>query len=524
MDSLAATAEAIGRQGVRVAFSTVEHRDAFLCRHLEESGVPVVETLHEQTAAFAAEGWAKVTREPSLLILRGPLGMPRALTGLANAFANESPMVVIDNAAAGVGGPEHIAKHLGMASKVVRSARITSASDLAGAVAAAAAAANTPPRGPVLVEISTEVAAAETENPPASPTTDGGSVERIAGLLAGAERPVLVAGGGVYWSRAEAELTHFVEVFKLPIVMNGMGRGTVPADHELAVVRARSLALREADLVLVAGAPIDFRLGYGRFGEARVVHLCEDHSQVATNVDLAGWVVGDHKHLFTALCAAAEMRPGRTGWLERLRKEELDRRVADQEHLQADTRPIHPLRFFGELRKRLARDAVVIGDGGDFVSYAGRYVDSFAPGCFLDPGPFGCLGIGMGYAMSARLAHPHRQVVVLFGDGAAGFSLMELVTLIRHGLPIVAVVGNNNGWGLEKHHMQALFGYDVVADLRPGTRYDQVAQSMGAAGLFVTEPEEVGPALDRAFASNGPVVMNMMLDPAEAYPRSTVLG
>ena len=375
------------------------------------------------------------------------------------------------------------------------------------------------------MEISEGAAGAEADDSPASPALDSDSIERVAGLLAGAERPVLVAGGGVYWSKAEAQLLRFVEAFDIPIVMNGMGRGTVPADHELAVSRARSLALREADLVLVAGAPIDFRLGYGRFGEASVVHLCEHRSQVATHVDLAAWLVGDLKQLLEALLSAGETgsRHGRA-WVERVRDEELTRRAADQEDLQTDGTPIHPLRFFGELRKRLARDAVVIGDGGDFVSYAGRYVDSFTSGCFLDPGPFGCLGIGMGYAISARLAHPRRQVVVLFGDGAAGFSLMELETLIRHGLPIVAVVGNNNGWGLEKHHMQALYGYDVVADLRPNTRYDQVAQSMGGLGLFVTEPNEIGPALDRAFASNRPAVINMMLDPADAYPRSTALG
>jgi acetolactate synthase I/II/III large subunit len=524
MDSLAVPAQAIRRQGVRVAFSTVEQRDAPLCHHLEQSGVPVVETLHEQTAAFAAEGWAKVTREPGLVILTGPLGLPRALTGLANALANESPMVVIDDPAAGVTDAQHITEHLGMASEVVRSARITSASDLAGAVAAAAAAANTPPRGPVLLEISSGVPGAAAGGTRTSPKPESGSVESIVGLLAGAQRPVLVAGGGVYWSKAEAQVLRFVEAFDVPIVMNGMGRGIVRADHELAVSRARSFALRDADLVLVAGTPIDFRLGYGQFGGARVIHLCEHHSQVATHVDLAGSLFGDYKELFEALLSTRDTNSRRRGWFERVRKQELDRRADDEVALQTEDSPIRPLRFFGELRKRLARDAVVIGDGGDFVSYAGRYIDSFTPGCFLDPGPFGCLGVGMGYAISARLAHPRRQIVVLFGDGAVGFSLMELGTLIRHGLPIVAIVGNNNGWGLEKHHMQALFGYDVVADLRPDTRYDQVAQSMGGAGLLVTEPSEIGPALDRAFASDRPVVINVMLDPADSYPRSTVLG
>lgn len=523
MDPMAVTAEAIGRLGVRIAFSTVEHHDLPLCKHLEASGIPVVETLHSQTAAFAAEGWAKVTREPGLLILSGAHGLSQALTGLTNAFANESPMIVIDDAVSGAVDDQHVARHLGMASTVVRSTSVTSAAELSGAVAAAAIAATTPPRGPVLLEVSADVTGVEGGRS-ASGAPDSDEVQRVNQLLSGAERPVLVAGGGVYWSKAEAPMVRFLEALDIPIVMNGMGRGTVPADHELAVSRARSVALQEADLVLVAGAPIDFRLGYGQFGEARVVHLCEHRSQVASHVDLAGWLVGDHSQLFEALLAGGNTSPRRSEWVERVRKAELDRRAADEEAFQARERPIHPLRFFGELRKRLARDAVVIGDGGDFVSYAGRYVDSFAPGCFLDPGPMGCLGVGLGYAISARLAHPHRQIVVLFGDGAAGFSLMELDTLMRHGLPIVAVVGNNNGWGLEKHHMQALYGYHVAAELRPNTRYDLVAQSMGGEGVLVTEPDEIGPALDHAFVSDRPVVINMMLDPADEYPRSTVLG
>ncbi|HYT39048.1 MAG TPA: thiamine pyrophosphate-dependent enzyme, partial [Acidimicrobiia bacterium] len=165
-----------------------------------------------------------------------------------------------------------------------------------------------------------------------------------------------------------------------------------------------------------------------------------------------------------------------------------------------------------------------IGDGGDFVSYAGRFVDTFTPGCFLDPGPFGCLGIGLGYSIGARLAHPGRQVVVMLGDGAAGFSLMELETLVRHGLPAVLIVGNNDGWGLEKEHMQALFGYHVVAELAPGTRYDEVARSLGGHGEWVREAAELGPALERAFSARTPALVNVALDPADAYPRSTVLA
>ena len=186
--------------------------------------------------------------------------------------------------------------------------------------------------------------------------------------------------------------------------------------------------------------------------------------------------------------------------------------------------PPSPRPGYKELNQVLDRDAIVIGDGGDFVSFAGRVVDSYNPGCWLDPGPYGCLGSGPGYALAAKLAHPDRQVVLLLGDGAFGFSGMEFDTMARHGLPVVAVIGNNGIWGLEKHPMQMIFGYDVVAELRPETRYDQVAVALGAQGELVSEPDAVGPALDRALAHDGLSVVNVITDAADAYPRSSNLG
>jgi acetolactate synthase-1/2/3 large subunit len=196
----------------------------------------------------------------------------------------------------------------------------------------------------------------------------------------------------------------------------------------------------------------------------------------------------------------------------------------DRDLLASDADPIHPARVYGELGRRLADDAVVIGDGGDFVSYAGKYVEPKAPGGWLDPGPYGCLGTGLGYAIGARLARPSGQVVLMLGDGAAGFSLMDVDTLVRHRLPVVIVLGNNGGWGLEKHPMRFLYGYDVAADLAPQTRYDEVVRALGGAGELVSRPQDIGPAMDRAFASGVPYLVNVVTDPEVAYPRSTNLA
>ncbi len=192
--------------------------------------------------------------------------------------------------------------------------------------------------------------------------------------------------------------------------------------------------------------------------------------------------------------------------------------------LDAGGDAIKPTRVYGELGKRLARDAVVICDGGDFVSYAGKYVEVYTPGCWLDTGPYGCLGNGPGYAIAARVARPDAQIVVMLGDGAAGFSLMDVDTLVRHNLPVVMVVGNNGCWGLEKYPMQAIYGYDVACDLQPECRYDEIVKALGGAGEIVRTPDEVGPALDRAFSAGVPYLVNVMTDPTDVYPRSSNLG
>ncbi|MGH3303077.1 MAG: thiamine pyrophosphate-dependent enzyme, partial [Streptosporangiaceae bacterium] len=276
-----------------------------------------------------------------------------------------------------------------------------------------------------------------------------------------------------------------------------------------------------------AGTPLDFRLGYGRFGgrdgapPARVVHIADAADQVATHGELVGSAAGDLSSIFTALASESRRGAAADDWLPRLQQVCARQLAADTALLHSQARPIHPLRIYGELVSLLEPAAVVIGDGGDFVSYAGKYVEPRRPGGWLDPGPYGCLGTGLGYAIGARVARPAAQVVLLLGDGAAGFSLMDADTLVRHGLPVVMICGNNGIWGLEKHPMRALYGYDVAADLQPGCRYDQVVTALGGRGELVTDPADIGPALRRAFDSGEPYMVNIVTDAKDAYPRST---
>jgi acetolactate synthase-1/2/3 large subunit len=524
--------EVLQRHGVEVMFTLSGGHLFVLYDGAVQAGLRLVDTRHEQTATFAAEGWAKVTRRLGCAALTAGPGITNGVSAMTAAHMNGSPMVVLGGRAPqarwGAGSLQEL-DHIPIVGSVVkRATTATSPNSIVDEVHAACVAARTPHRGPAFVDIPLDVfGPGDAEIPEAkiaSSAPDPSDIAAVAKLVGESERPVCIAGGDVYWSHAEGPLRAFAEAARVPVFVNGMGRGTLPADHELAFSRARSIALKEADLVLVAGTPLDFRLGFGRFGDARVVHLCDAASEVGTHATLAASTAGDLRETFLALGEAGAPSGRHDAWIERLRDEERARRNAEAASLHDNRTPIAPARVYGELRPRLDRDAIVIGDGGDFVSYAGKFVDSFAPGTFLDPGPYGCLGMGPGYALAAALAHPDRQVVLMLGDGAAGFALGDFEALVRHGVDVVAIVGNNGIWGLEKHPMQMLFGYDVVAELRPGIRYDQVVTALGGYGQCVTTPDEIGPALDRAFATKGVSLVNVLTDPADAYPRSSNLA
>jgi acetolactate synthase I/II/III large subunit len=361
---------------------------------------------------------------------------------------------------------------------------------------------------------------------------DERALARAIQLLRDAERPVIMAGTDLYWGHGEEALRALAEEHRVPVFLNGLGRGCLPADHELFFSRARSTGLSGADVALVIGVPLDFRLAFGgAFApEAEIIVIDVAEPARAHPRTIAAELYGALPATLDALRAGAASGSGpgtaseRSEWISSLRAIEHSRRTDEAEGLSDPRAPLHPMRIYGELSKVLDRDAIVVGDGGDFVSFAGRLIDSYEPGCWLDPGPFGCLGSGPGYALAAKLAHPERQVVLLLGDGAFGFSGMEWDTLARHGVAVVGVIGNNGIWALEKHPMEFLYGYSVAADLRPGTRYDQMVEALGCRGELVSTPDELRPALERALASGEPTLVNVLTDPSVAYPRKSNLA
>jgi acetolactate synthase-1/2/3 large subunit len=499
-----------------------------------KSDFPIYDVRHEQSAVFAAEAVAKLQRRPGLAVLTAGPGVTNGISGLTSAFFNASPVLVLGGRAPafrwGSGSLQEI-DHVPLVAPVTKyAATVTDTAAIPAEVGKALTAALTAHRGPAFLDLPLEVLfSSEDATTPGAPDVpvvapDPDEVQRAAALLAGAARPVIIAGSDVWSGGATDALRAAAEALQVPVFTNGMGRGALPPEHPLAFAKARRPALNEADVVAVVGTPLDFRLGFGEFGEAKVVHVVDAPSQRAGHVATAVSPAGDLRLILSAFADYTGDRAGHADWIEGLRAAEDAGKARDAEAMAAESDPIKPARIYGELRKVLAPDAVTIGDGGDFVSYAGRYLEPAQPGTWLDPGPYGCLGTGMGYAMGARVTYPDRQVCVLMGDGAAGFSLMDAESLARQNLPVVIVVGNNGIWGLEKHPMQAMYGYDVAADLQPGLRYDDVVKALGGAGETVEKSADIGPALDRAFASGVPYLVNVLTDPADAYPRSSNLA
>ena len=535
-------ARALRAQGVTKLFTLSGGHLFSIYDGCRSEGIEIIDVRHEQSAAFAAEGWAKVTRSLGVCALTAGPGVTNGISAIASARENHSPVLVLGGRAPafrwGQGSLQEI-DHIPFVAPLVKfAATPDSTAAIPGLLARAMRDSLTHHMGPTFLDFALDHVFSEADAPaPQAPiaigdggsSVDAGALDRAAALLRGAQRPVIMAGSGLYWGEGERALLELAERRRVPVFLNGLGRGCVPADHELFFSRARGAGLGQADVALVIGVPLDFRLAFGAVFapdcELIAIDVAEPEREHPRPVS-AG-LYGELRATLEELGAAAVAdggAPEREAWIASLRAIE-DEKRAEEAADRTDARaPLHPMRIYAELAQLLDRDAIVVGDGGDFVSYAGRVVDSYRPGCWLDPGPFGCLGAGPGQALAAKLAHPERQVVLLLGDGAFGFAGMEFDTLARHGVGVVGVIGNNGIWALEKHPMEAIYGYSVAADLRPGTRYDQLAEALGCHGELVREPAELRPALERALGAGGPALVNVLTDPSVAYPRRANLA
>ncbi|MDX6511605.1 MAG: hypothetical protein QOE36_1109 [Gaiellaceae bacterium] len=490
-------------------------------------GVRVLDVRHEQAAAHAAEGWGRIKRACGVAVVTAGPGVTGTVTAVANCRAAQTPLVVIGGARPLVQAEQGALQEfdqLSIFKPITKWAAVcTQPERIPDFVATAFRHALAQPRGPVYLELPMDVlfADADEERPPAPSRStarafgDPREVMKAADLLTNAERPAVVAGSGIWWDRAWRQLQSFAENGRLPVYLSGSGRGALPPDHALFFQHSRSAALAAADVICVVGTPLDFRLRFGRFEpDTKLVHIHADPTEVGRNRAPDAGIVGDCAAVLGILADGVKRSPGRDEWLARLAEAE---RVWWDEHraeIESDAAPIHHYRLGAELDRVLDPGTIVIGDGGDVVAAVSRVLRVHRPGHWLDPGPFGCLGIGPPYALGVKAAQLDKQVVVVAGDGAFGLNGFEVDTLVRFGMPAVIVVGNDAGWGEIRVPQKGIYGDEgeVATALAP-TRYDRLGEVFGAHGEHVERPDELAPALERALSSGKPAVVNVMLDP-----------
>ena len=505
-----------------------------------KDGIGVIDMRHEQAAAHAADAYARLTRGIGVAVVTAGPGVTDAVTGVANAHAARSPLLLIGGAAPlalrGLGALQEV-EQVALLRPVTKGAwSVAGTRQIPEVLTTAIRVALSGRPGPVFVEIPVDVLLGTIEDRLAPIPTDyvhrtplagdAAAIEQLAALLASAERPVIVAGGGVYWDGAHVALAALADAAGMPVFTNGAGRGSLPADHPLAFAHARGFALGQADVVLVLGTPLDFRLGYGRaptFAEdARVCMVDCDPEELGRNRPLAVGIAG---HIGRVLDQVRTALPrGLAGrfadWRARVEARERDAQERLDDLAAAGDIPVSHYRWAAEIARHVTADTIVVGDGGDVVGCAAKMVRLHRPGQWLDPGPFGCLGVGPPFAIVAKLLHPDRRVLLIAGDGALGLNGMELETAVRFGLPITCIVGNDGGWGQIRNPQLSFFGEErAVATSLPTTRFDRMAEALGGRGLLVREPDDIGPALERALGSSEVWCINVPLDPA-AYRRT----
>ncbi|HVL49374.1 MAG TPA: thiamine pyrophosphate-binding protein [Candidatus Thermoplasmatota archaeon] len=527
-------AKALKREGVKVAFTLCGGHIMPIYEGCLDEGIRVVDVRHEQAAAMAADGWARATLgDPGVALVTAGPGVMNAVTGLANAHRFDAPMVCL-------GGQGDFARfdqgalqegtQLPVVAPVTKWARgVYETRRLGEYVATAFRQATAPRTGPAYLEVPWDILFGDAEEPPvargatridARPRGDPEAVEAAARLLAAAERPVVIAGTSVGWCRAAGALADLAQVLGAPVFLNGLARGSLaPGDpHFFNLARGRALA--ECDVLLDVGTPFDFRLNYGESvpAAAQVVRVEVDAPQIALNRNVDVGLVGHVGAVLEDLARALKGRatPDRARWLAALREEEARKLAVWADDLASGQTPIHSYRFLKDLASVVDRDTVVVGDGGNVVATAAKVIPVAGPGRWMDPGPLGCLGVGVPFAMAAKLAHPDRKVVVLSGDGSFGLNGFEIDSCVRQDIPVVVVVANDGAWTQIRAPQVGLYGEEraVATKLGEKTRYDLVAEALGAHGELVTEPGGIIPALKRAQATNRPAVVNVVIDPA----------
>jgi acetolactate synthase-1/2/3 large subunit len=533
-------ARALKEAGVEVVFTLSGGHIMPLYDGCIDEGIKIVDVRHEQAAVHAADAWARC-RPGSIgvaAVTAGP-GVTDGVTGVANAWRANSPILVFG----GQGPFENLRRgslqemdHIGVmkpitkyADAVYQTHRIPEYVELAIRHAVSGI------PGPSYLEIPMDVfmGQAEWEQAPIRPiqtvpprlSPDRSVARQAIEILAASERPMVMAGTSVKWSRASAELNRFIGETHIPTFTNGMGRGTVPHDSPEWLNRSRRDALKRADCVILAGTLLDFRLRFGQTipADAKIIQLDIDATLIGQNRPSDVGLVGNLGASFDLMLEEMKNQGVQldfSAWRDELREIENGLEAKVQASLDSDEVPVDPQRMCREVRDWLETqgDPIVIGDGGDIVATAAKILPVKSEGAWMDPGPLGTLGVGMPFALAAQLAHPERRVVIVYGDGSFGLNGFEFDTAVRFGLPIIGIVGNDGAWGQMMRPQGAVYGWDRLAGtILNFTRYDKVVEALGGHGEFCERPEEIRPALERAAASGKPACVNVVIRQDREY-------
>ncbi len=499
-------------------------------------GMQGIYVRHEQAAAMMAHAYARVTGKPGICITPSGPGTANAVTGLANAWADAAPIVAIGGSApmrATTLDAFQEMDQVAMMKPVVKAAyRVDIASRIPEYVSLAFREAMDGKKGPVYLDLPGDILAAKVDDEKlywptnyrvdARPAGDPSLIKRAIDLLAKAQRPLLVTGSGILWADATAELRQFVEATGIPFFTTPQGRGVIPEDHPRAFPAARSMAFREADVVLVIGARANSMLSFlraPRFSQdAKFINVNLDGREIGHNRGVEVGIVGDAKLVLQQLTAEATGKINgkqETAWVAQLAAKQRTNEERSAELLHSSKVPIHPLRLCREVREVITRDTILVVDGHEILNFGRQSIPVFEPGTSLNAGPHGCMGIGVPFGIGAKAARPDKPVLVLSGDGAFGWNGMEMDTAIRHKLNIVVVVSNNGGFtSKQTGRMSAgnIGPANIGRDLGY-QRYDKMVEALGGYGEFVEKPDGIKAAIERAFASGKPALVNVCTDP-----------
>ncbi|MFC1905869.1 thiamine pyrophosphate-binding protein [Chloroflexota bacterium] len=526
--------KALKRHGVNYIFTLSGLQTQSIYNACIDEGIYLIDTRHEQTAVFMADAWARATGQPGVALLSAGPGMTNGITGIANAYAASSPAVVI----AGKSPLAELDKgafqeldQLPLVKTITKwAASISKTDEIPDILNTAFKYASSGRPGPTYIDIPVDVLSSQVEidravfgNTSLSESTsydDQKSVNKALELLSNAKRPMILAGSGIRWKNAGDHVKAFIETTGIPLITIDMAKGVVPDDHPLCFGPVWT-SLKHADVIMICGARVDYSLSFGQsptFNEdAKIIQIDSELSELGKNRQIDIGISGDISAILKQMYLLANQAkwPNYSNWINECHSytQEQHKRISTK--MNSNDALIHPLTLCNKIKHFLNRDATIVVDGGDTSVFGRAVLEAYYPGHWLDVGPLWCIGIGVPFGLAAKLARTDKQTLILSGDGSFGYGVFEYNTALRHNIPIVSVINNDGAWGMIKHDQEDSFGEHRVTCTELGiTRYDKIVEALGGYGEYVEKPDDILPALQRAFASGLPACINVKVDPA----------